>query len=77
MPQAMSPVMVSPIARPIPNMMEATMLDRAEGMVTRTTVYQPLAPKAKEALLHSWGTATRASSERLIIEANSFTPRSF
>ena len=50
-PVAMSTVMVSPIARPMPSMIAAMIPERAAGIFTRISVCQRLAPSASEASL--------------------------
>ena len=48
-PVAINTVIVSPIARPIPNIQAAIIPERAAGIFTRITVCHLVAPKASEA----------------------------
>ncbi len=49
--------------------------DSPEGIKTLTRVCQRLAPRAREASLYVWGTALKASSERLIMVGRDMTAR--
>src|SRR5674476_1200850 len=67
LPVAMSTVMVSPMARPMPSMQAAMIPDMAAGSLTLKRVCQWEAPRAREASLYARGTALSESSEMLMI----------
>ncbi len=75
LPVAMSTIMVSPMARPRPIMMAAKMPGEAEGRITRQTVCQRLAPRARDAALRLGGTLDRESSAMVKMMGITAKPR--
>ena len=61
-PATISTTMVSPMARDMPSMTAVPMPDSAEGMTTRISVSQRVAPRASDASRSVRGTANSASS---------------
>ena len=72
-PVAISTVMVSPIARPMPSILAAIMPDAAAGIFTKISVCHFVAPRAREASSNDFGTLFNASSVRLMIVGNAIT----
>src|SRR3989338_3010397 len=65
---------VSPIARPIPNIIAATMPDKAAGSKVILIICHFVAPKAKLASLNSLGNEVKTSSEILIMVGRTIIP---
>ena len=63
-PAAITTIIVSPIARDIANIKEATMPGRAAGIITFLIVSDLVAPTPYDASRRLWGTALITSSDR-------------
>jgi hypothetical protein len=74
-PKIMIMAMVSPMARPIPKIMLATIPDLAAGINTRQMVCQCVAPRASPPALKEEGRALKESSEMLIIVGRIMNPK--
>jgi hypothetical protein len=74
-PKIMIMAIVSPMARPIPKMMLATIPDLAAGTRTRQMVCQCVAPSARPPALYEGGRAFKESSEMLMIVGRIIKPK--
>ena len=75
LPVAINTIMVSPMARPKPIMIAAKIPGEAEGRITRHTVCQRLAPRAREAALRLDGTLDKESSAMVKIKGITAKPK--